>query len=70
MSAEEVAARSITRLPRNLFEAATALEEDALAKEVFGKTMHELAVKGKLDEWYRFSEHVTEWEQAEYLQFF
>jgi glutamine synthetase len=70
MSAEEVATRSIERLPRNLFEAATALEKDQLALEVFGPTMHALAVKGKFDEWYRFSEHVTEWEQAEYLQFF
>jgi len=67
---DEVADLSIERLPRNLFEAATALEKDQLALDTFGETMLALAVKAKFNEWYRFSEHVTEWEQAEYLQFF
>jgi len=66
----EVAERSIERLPRNLYEAAMALEEDELARETLGATLHKLSVQAKLDDWYRFAEHVTEWEQAEYLQLF
>jgi glutamine synthetase len=32
--------------------------------------MHSLYAKYKRDEWDRFHEHVTEWEQLEYLRFF
>ena len=34
------------------------------------QTMHTLFSRYKHDEWRRFHEHVTEWEQVEYLQFF
>ncbi len=70
LSDDQMAERSIEQLPRNLYEAATALKNDALARKVLGETMHSLSVRAKLNEWNRFSEHVTEWEQAEYLQFF
>lgn len=70
LTEDEIAARSIERLPRNLYEAATALEQDRLARETLGETMHRLSVQARLDDWYRFSEHVTEWEQAEYLQLY
>jgi glutamine synthetase len=67
---EEAEARGVRRLPGNLLEAIDALEADPLAREVLGPTMHELFVRYKRDEWRRFHEHVTDWEQAEYLQFY
>jgi glutamine synthetase len=66
----EAEARGIEKLPGNLLEAVGALERDELAREVLGPTMHDLFVRYKRDEWRRFHEHVTDWEQAEYLQFY
>ncbi len=57
-------------LPANLSEAVAALESDALAKEALGPTMHGSFCRYKGDEWHRFHEHVTEWEQKEYLRFY
>lgn len=58
------------RLPTTLLEATQEFQGDALAKEVFGETMHTLYTKYKLNEWHRFHERVTEWERSEYLRFF
>ena len=57
-------------LPANLSEAITAFDRDPLAKEVLGSTMHNSYTRYKTDEWYRFHEQVTEWEQKEYLRFY
>ena len=67
---EEAATRSVERLPGNLLEAIDAFEGDSLAREVFGPTMHELFTRYKREEWHRFHNHVTDWEQAEYLRFY
>lgn len=64
---EELGAR---RLPGTLLEAIREFQSDALAREVFGDTMHSLYVRHKLGEWHRFHEKVTEWEKTEYLRFF
>ena len=32
--------------------------------------MHGMFSRYKQDEWQRFHDHVTEWEQAEYLRFY
>jgi glutamine synthetase len=60
----------IKPLPGTLLEAVTALENDSLAKEVLGPIMHASFCRYKNDEWHRFHEHVTEWEQKEYLRFY
>lgn len=70
MSAEELRARGIRPLPNNLLDAVRAFDEDALAREVLGPTMHSLWSRHKHDEWARFHEHITEWEKVEYLRFF
>jgi glutamine synthetase len=70
LSDEEAAARGVERLPGNLLEAIDAFESDALAREVLGPTMHEMFARYKRDEWQRFHDHVTDWEQAEYLRFY
>jgi glutamine synthetase len=57
-------------LPANLSEAIAAFDQDALAKSVFGPTMHNSYSRYKNDEWARFHEHITEWEQREYLRYF
>jgi glutamine synthetase len=67
---EEQAERGIRRLPRTLLEAITAFEADPLAKDVLGETMHGMYCQYKNDEWERFHQRVTPWEQAEYLKFF
>ncbi len=67
---EEAKTRSVERLPGNLLEAIDAFDRDPLAREVLGPTMHEMFSRYKRDEWQRFHDHVTEWEQAEYLRFY
>jgi glutamine synthetase len=67
---EEAATRNVERLPGNLLEAIDAFEGDALAREVFGPTMHGMFARYKREEWHRFHDHVTDWEQAEYLRFY
>ncbi len=57
-------------LPRTLAEAVAGFAEDPLAKAVFGDTMHRLYLAHKQNEWDRFHETVTEWEQREYLRYF
>ena len=58
------------RLPGNLLEAIKAFDRDPLARDVLGPTMHGMFSRYKQDEWQRFHDHVTEWEQAEYLRFY
>jgi glutamine synthetase len=70
VSEAEAAERDIERLPGNLQEAIDAFENDPLAREVLGPTMHGMYSRYKRDEWQRFHDHVTEWEQAEYLRFY
>lgn len=67
---EEAETRGVERLPGNLLEAVEAFDRDPLAREALGPTMHELFGRYKRDEWHRFHDHVTAWEQAEYLQFY
>lgn len=67
---QEQAERGIRRLPRTLLEAITAFEADPLARDVLGDTMHGMYCQYKNDEWERFHQSVTPWEQVEYLKFF
>jgi glutamine synthetase len=66
----EMSELGIRRLPRTLLEAIERFDDDPLAAEVFGDTMHGMYSQYKHDEWNRFHEHITEWEQVEYLRFF
>jgi glutamine synthetase len=70
LSAAELTERGVKRLPANLNEAVQAFDESELAKEVLGATMHASYSQYKHDEWERFHQHVTDWEQHEYLRFF
>ena len=70
LSDEDAQSRGIQRLPETLQEAIRAFDADELARTVLGPTMHSLFSRYKRDEWQRYSDQVTPWEQAEYLQFF
>jgi glutamine synthetase len=67
---DELAQLGIERLPRNLLEAVEAFDDSPLAQKVFGSDMHASYSRYKHDEWERYHQHVSEWEQAEYLRFF
>lgn len=70
LTPEEASTRGAQPLPGTLHEAIIAFDHDPLASEVFGPVMHDMYSRYKHDEWRRFHEHITEWEQAEYLRFF
>ena len=69
-SPEELRRAGRSRLPRTLVEAIDAFDADPLAKEVLGPVMHESFSRYKHDEWHRYSEQVTRWEQEEYLRLY
>ena len=67
---DEIHRAGRSRLPRTLLEAIDAFDADTLAKEVLGPVMHESFSRYKHDEWNRYSEQVTRWEQEEYLRLY
>jgi glutamine synthetase len=54
-------------LPRSLREAIHAFEEDTFLQNVFGKTLSEIIISEKKEEWEEFSRQVTAWEVEKYL---
>ena len=55
-------------LPSNLFEAATQMQQSAIAKELFGDTFVEHFTQTRLWEWRQFGKHVTDWELKRYFE--
>lgn len=70
MSPADFEKLGIQRLPRSLGEAVAIFDQDDLAKEVLGETMHTSYSRYKHDEWERYSVTITPWEIEEYLRFF
>ncbi len=70
LSDEEMAARGIRRLPRNLMLALEHLKDDRLIERVMGPTMLKSYLAYKVDEWERYHQTVTDWEVAEYLRLY
>jgi glutamine synthetase len=56
------------KLPANLFEAATAMQQSAIAKELFGETFTQHFTATRLWEWKQFMQHVTDWEMKRYFE--
>ena len=54
-------------LPRNLREAIRAFEEVEFLQQVIGKTLSQIIINEKTDEWEEFSRQVTAWEVEKYL---
>jgi glutamine synthetase len=55
-------------IPSNLFDAATAMKNSAVAKELFGETFTSHFTATRLLEWKRFLEYVTDWETRRYFE--
>lgn len=56
------------RLHTNLQEAAIAMQNSALAKELFGEDFVRHFTQTRLWEWRQFSKHVTDWELKRYFE--
>lgn len=69
VSEAELAVRGIGWLPRSLGEAVDALEQDPLARSVFGEVMFESFIAEKRAEWEAYAAHVSGWETQRYLRF-
>ena len=69
-SAEEMRKAGRARLPRTLIDAIDAFDADPLAQDVLGSVMHDSFSRYKHDEWHRYSEQITRWEQKEYLRLY
>jgi len=70
-SYEELTARGLESLPRNLYEATVELEADDVLRKALGRGRDEdyvdYFIRVKRDEWARYHEQVTPWEINEYL---
>jgi glutamine synthetase len=69
-SDEELRAKGVALLPRNLLEAVEALERDPLAESVLGKLMLGTYAGFKRREWESYHSHVSDWERERYLKFY
>ena len=67
MSEEELKARKIKRLPKNLLEAVEALEADEYICNVLGPHITKRFVKAKKEEWEEYCTSVSNWEIDRYL---
>ena len=67
---EELKARGIELLPRNLEEAIDAFEVDPLSAEVMGPLMWRTYTDFKRQEWLDYHSHVSDWELDRYLRLF
>jgi glutamine synthetase len=69
-SQQELDELGVKWLPRTLIEAVEELADSELAKSVFGDAMFETWVDFKRDEWMQYQNHVSDWEQNRYLNFY
>ncbi|MDY2921306.1 MAG: glutamine synthetase family protein [Eubacterium sp.] len=65
ISPEEIA--KLDFLPRTLMEAIREFEKDTFLQNVLGKSVSELFIARKSDEWSEFCQQVTAWEVEKYL---
>lgn len=56
------------KLPANLFQAATAMENSTVAHELFGGAFVKYFCKTRFWEWEQFNKHVTDWELKRYFE--
>jgi glutamine synthetase len=68
MKAEERDAIGLGALPNNLYEAITATRDSELVRRTLGDHCFERFVTNKLNEWYEYREHVSDFEIKRYLR--
>jgi glutamine synthetase len=59
-----------TRLPRDLFDALSALEKDSVLRGLLGASFCEQFLQLKQQEWDQYQQHVSAWELARYADGF
>lgn len=67
MNSEERDAHGLEALPNNLYEAVTATKDSEFVRRTLGDHCFERFVTNKLNEWYEYREHVTDYEIKRYL---
>jgi len=67
LTAEELAADGIRRIPGNLSEALDAMEASELVAAALGEHLFEWFLRNKRAEWDRYQRHVSRYEIEEYL---
>ena len=67
LSSKQTAEMDIENLPRDLYSALKAMEQDPLIKEAIGEHCHERFLEGKYAEWYEYDKQVHQWEIDAYL---
>jgi glutamine synthetase len=67
MTAAERDVRGIRQLPGSLIEAIEAAEKSELLRSVLGDHVFESLIQNKRIEWQRYSQHISDFELAEYL---
>lgn len=67
MNAEERSAAGLEALPNNLYEAIMATRDSELVRRTLGDHCFERFVTNKLNEWYEYREHVSDFEIKRYL---
>jgi len=55
-------------LPSNLYEATNAMQQSAIAKQLFGDAFVDHFTQTRLWEWRQFGKHVTDWELKRYFE--
>ena len=66
LSADELKARGVVRLPRTLGEAVERFKASAFMRETLGDHIFDFLVDAKTREWEEFCTTVTDWERCRY----
>ena len=67
---EELAARGISELPRNLDEAVRAFAADPFIEHVLGKPLRDEFIHYKSEEWREYHQSISQWEIDRYARLF
>ena len=67
MNAQERDAHGLEALPNNLYEAITATQKSELVRRTLGDHCFDRFVTNKLNEWYEYRSHITDFEIERYL---
>ena len=60
----------VKTLPRTLLEAVEAFAQDELCERALGPDLRQSFIDLKLQEWWEYHNHVSDWELKRYLTFF
>lgn len=70
LSHEELSARGISELPRNLAEAVEAFASDPFTGDVLGQELRNEFIKYKSEEWRQYHQRISQWEIDQYARLF